>query len=318
MNEPKSGSGNGGPSSGGEKKGGGAAVIIVAAVAIGAVVLGGPKLKALFGGKAEVDSAEGGSEAKKKKTRKVKRVVNGEEREVEEEVAADAPEDDSEGPSDPIEREKWAKQREAMKAHRQEQLDDFIKRSRFGSDTHAMGQEGEGYTGITKPNMRHESPISLARFSTNPNSKDRPAPYDDKSQKFALLTGSAFNIYPGMPLDAKLTVTQGNPSLNEPGKTLAQPIAVEVVSSRIVKRGPDGKITVVADFPINDMGRFGDEAAGDLEYGGVLEAAKVKTLSGDVALNVVTSAGAKFSILLADPGGSLAAAHISAADFIFS
>ena len=38
--------------------------------------------------------------------------------------------------------------------------------------------------------------------------------------------------------------------------------------------------------------------------------------NGDVALDVVTSSGAEFTIQLADPLGTLNAAHLSSADFI--
>ena len=294
MNDSKAGSGSGGPSSGGDKKGGGATVIIVAAIAIGAVVLGGPKLKAMFGG-ASAESADenGAGGAKKKKTRKVKKVVNGEEREVEESVD-EATDDGSQPPSDPIERAKWDKQVEERKKHREEKLADYIHDTRLGLETHAMDEQGTSYEGIAKPNIRHERPLSLAKFSTNPNQKDRPANFDDKNQKFALFTGDAYMIYPGTPLSARLSVTQGNPAVGQPGETPAAPIAISVVSARLTKRGTDGKVSVLGDFPINDRGQFGDDAAGDNVYGGVLDTAKVKGITGEVSLNVVfTAAGEK-------------------------
>jgi len=290
MSEPKSAPGSK-PSSngGGGKKGGGGVAIVVGALLIGAVVLGGPKIKAMLGGKGEADSPESAEGKSGKKKRKVKRVVNGEEREVEE-VASDddaAAYDSTNPPVNPADRERWEKEREARLEQRKKDLEEFIRESRLGPSTHAMGEEGIGYEGITKPNARHESPLALRKFSTDPNNPKNPESREEqKKSKYAMLTGDVYNVYPGVPLVARLTVTQGNPSADPLGPPL-EPIAVSLVSARLTKRSADGKQTVLGDFPLNDQGQFGDTAAGDRIYSGSLDPSKVKGLDGEVTLTAV-------------------------------
>ena len=289
MNDANGGAGKGGnPSgSGGEKKGRGPTAMIVAVVVIGAVIIGGPKLKALLGMSSADNASDGSGATGKKKTRKVKKTINGEEREVDEVVDDDSSGNGSGPPTDLIERAKWEAEQAALKKLRTQDMETYVRESRLGSDTHAMGEDGVGYEGIVKPNARHESPMSLSRISTNPANKDRPPPSDDKNMKFVVLTGSAYNIYPGVPMDARLTVTQGNPQIMDPQRPTPAPLTINLVSARLTKRAADGKVTVVGDFPLNDRGKDGDQDAGDKTYSGVLDPARMKGLDGTVTLNVV-------------------------------
>jgi hypothetical protein len=289
MSEPKSAPGSKPSSGGGGKKGGGGVAIAVGAVLIGAVVFGGPKIKAMLGGKGEVDAADSAEGKAGKKKRKVKRVVNGEEREVEEFASDDdaAAYDSTNPPVNPADRERWEKEREARLEQRKKDLEQYIHDSRLGPSTHSMGEEGFGYDGIVRPNARHESPLALRKFSTDPNSPKNPESREEqKKSKYAMLTGDVYNVYPGVPLVARLTVTQGNPSADPLGPPL-EPIAVTLVSARLTKRSPDGKQTILGDFPLNDQGQFGDTQAGDRIYSGSLDPSKLKGLDGEVTLTAV-------------------------------
>ena len=293
MSEPKSGPGSRPSNGGGSKKGGGAGVAIaVGAALLGVVVFGGPKIKSMFGGGDGADSADSAEGKSGKKKRKVKRVVNGEEREVEEFADDESAAFDSTNPPvNPSDRDRWEKEREERLKHRKQALEEYIRESRLGPSTHAMGEEGFGYEGIVKPNARHESPLALRKFSTDPNNPKNPESREEqKKSKYAMLTGDVYNVYPGVPLVARLTVTQGNPRAADPQGAVLEPIAVNLVSARLTKRGTDGKVVVLGDFPLNDQGQFGDAQAGDRIYSGSLDPTKIKGLDGEVTLTAVFTA----------------------------
>ena len=151
-----------------------------------------------------------------------------------------------------------------LRAKRWAVVDDLTHLTRYPPYARPLNRS---MTDILEPHGRHESAVPLHALLGV-----REAP-DDERDLFVLLTGPRYDVLPGEPLAATLTVTRGMPGPARP------PVALGDVEATVLRFGQPEAIAV-GSFPLNDDGAHGDAAAGDGTYSAALPVDTFPALRG--------------------------------------